>query len=216
MLVKVCGMTDRNNIQEVIRLQPDLMGFIFYPPSPRDVSGRIGQLGIEEIPPGILTVAVMVDPSLQEVRALSAQNGFRAVQLHGEEHPTLCLELRKDLTVIKSFAVDESLPGKLGEYEGSCDFFLFDTASRKKGGSGRRFDHSLLKDYAGETPFFIAGGICPSDAGELAALPYEKFCGADLNSCFEKRPGIKDPELLRVFFRGLRPGGQDGPKANAQ
>lgn len=198
-------MTDRDNIQEVVRLQPDLMGFILYPPSPRDVSDRIGQLGIKDIPPGILTVAVMVDPSLQEVRAVAAQNGFHTVQLHGDESPTLCLELRNDLTVIKSFAVDGSLPGKLGEYEGSCDFFLFDTASGKKGGSGRRFDHSLLKDYAGQTPFFIAGGICPSDAGDLAALAYEKFCGADLNSCFEKRPGFKDPELLRMFFRGLRP-----------
>jgi phosphoribosylanthranilate isomerase len=206
LMVKVCGMTDRDNMQAVARLQPDFMGFIFYPPSPRDVSGRIAQLGLDRIPREIITVAVMVNPSLQEARTLARQHGFGAVQLHGNESPITCRELRNDLTVIKSFAVDGSLPGKLEDYAGSCDYFLFDTASKKMGGSGRRFDHSLLKDYTGQTPFFIAGGICPQDAEDIAGLPYGKFFGADLNSCFETKPGIKDPELLRMFFRGLRPG----------
>jgi phosphoribosylanthranilate isomerase len=204
LLIKVCGMTDRENMQAVIRLQPDFLGFILYPPSPRDVSGRIGQIGLRDIPAGIKKVAVLVNPPLTEALAVVRHYGFDAVQLHGGESPAMCRDLRRECLVIKSFPVGDCLPENLGEYEGICDYFLFDTAGSTRGGSGHSFDHRLLQGYKGSTPFFIAGGISPADAEAIAALPFGTLCGADLNSRFEFRPGIKDPVLLAQFFNKIK------------
>lgn len=203
LLIKVCGMTDRGNIRAVAALQPDLLGFIFHPPSPRDVSGKITQAWLNELPATIKKVAVTVNASLPEVQAIVRHYGFDAVQLHGEESPPVCRELRRDCLVIKTFSVGAELPASLPDYDGCCDYFLFDTAGHARGGSGRRFDHSLLRDYGGPTPFFLAGGIAAEDASGLAQPYFDKLCGVDLNSRFEIRPGIKDPALLEAFIRRI-------------
>ncbi len=209
MQIKVCGMTDQKNMEEVARLGPDFLGFIFHPPSPRDVGGKIAGLRFERLPQGIKKVAVLVNPDLEAARELVGRYGFDAVQLHGEESPSFCRELQKDCLVIKSFSVGACLPDHVYEYEESADIFLFDSAGKSRGGNNEAFDHAILQNYRGQTPFFIAGGISPSHAASLAGLQalhpaFQKFAGADLNSRFEIRPGIKDSGLLSTFFEGFK------------
>ncbi|MFO7998940.1 MAG: phosphoribosylanthranilate isomerase [Bacteroidales bacterium] len=207
-------MTDQKNMEEVARLGPDFLGFVFHPPSPRDVSGKISGLRFDRLPQGIKKVAVLVNPELETARALIGRYGFDAVQLHGEESPSLCRELQKDCLVIKSFSVGACLPDHVCEYEESADIFLFDTAGKSRGGNSEAFDHAILKNYGGQTPFFIAGGISPAHAASLDGLQalhpaFQKFAGADLNSRFEIRPGIKDPGLLSAFFEGFKRKGKE-------
>lgn len=205
MQVKVCGITDNKNMREVAGLRPDFMGFIFYDPSPRDVSSKVRQLELNLVPAAIKKVAVLVNETPGYVREIVMRYGFDAVQLHGEEPPDYCSGLRDLCMVIKCFPVGQVLPAGLADYEGSCDMFLFDTATAGRGGSGRPFNHRLLNDYRGTTPFLIGGGVSPGDAATMKMLADEMklFAGIDLNSRFEVRPGIKDVVLLSNFMQEL-------------
>jgi phosphoribosylanthranilate isomerase len=206
MLIKVCGITDAANMREVARLGPDMMGFIFHPASPRDVSRKVDALPLDRLPEGLIRVAVLVNHPLEEVLNLLGRYPFDAVQLHGEEPPAYCRELRHrcpEARIIRAFGVEKGLPEALEAYEGLCDYYLFDTAGPLRGGSGQGFDHGLLKAYRGKTPFLLAGGLAPGDAAALKALDHPSLAGFDLNSRFEIRPGIKDPARIASFLREM-------------
>ena len=78
---------------------------------------------------------------------------------------------------------------KTREYEGRVDYFLFDTRCEGYGGSGKRFDWSILTEYKGETPFLLSGGIRPENAEAIRNFRHPRFAGIDLNSGFEIEPG---------------------------
>lgn len=203
--IKICGMKDARNIQDIANLMPDYMGFIFYPRSPRCCDGLDPEI-VKILPEGIVTVAVTVDETEEEILSHVAKYGFKAIQLHGSESPELCRRLKdKGLIVLKAISINgsESLD-KISSYEGCVDMFVFDTASRAKGGSGRKFDWELLKSAPVHTPFLLSGGIGPDDleAVESISLPYLE--GIDLNSRFETCPGVKDVSLLSGFISGLQ------------
>lgn len=204
MQIKVCGITDQQNMMAVGEMLPDMMGFIFYRPSPRDVSNRMTHLPLKDLPSSVISVALTVNRSTEGNIRLIRQFGFDAIQLHGKESPEQCLQIRKHAMVIKTFSVGSVLPGSLEDYHGTCDYLLFDTAGEKPGGNSITFDHALLKQYNGSTPFFIAGGIGPEDATRLKNMPLKNLSGADVNSRFEVRPGYKNTKLLQRFIEELR------------
>ena len=206
MQVKVCGMTQNENMLEVAGLQPDFLGFIFYGQSPRDITAAIDTMQLDLLPVSVRKVAVLVNEDLGKAKQLVCTFGFDAVQLHGEEPPGYCHELRKDCMVIKTFSVGNSLPPMLDAYEQCCDLFLFDTAGEQRGGSGKKFDHSILLAYRGKPSFFLGGGLSPGDVTSIRQLAnkQKRFAGVDLNSRFEDRPGIKNPTLLSDFLNELR------------
>lgn len=205
MQIKVCGITDPDNMLEIAAFRPDYMGFIFFPGSPRDISDKIDKLGIENLPKSVYKVAVSVNESREKLISRIHRYGFEAVQLHGEESPDYCNQISDHCMVIKSFLVASHMPGYLADYTGSCDLFLFDAAGEGRGGNGEKFNHSLLLEYRGSTPFLLAGGIGEDDAEEMKALSakMELFAGVDLNSRFETEPGIKDPVKLSNFIKRL-------------
>lgn len=204
MQIKVCGITDQKNMMAVGELLPDMMGFIFYRPSPRDVSSRMDHLPLKDLPSSVISVALTVNRSTEGNIRLVRQFGFDAIQLHGKESPEQCFEIRKHAMVIKTFSVGSVLPGSLEDYCGACDYLLFDTAGEKPGGNSISFDHSLLHPYNGPTPFFIAGGIGPEDAEKIRDMPLKHLSGADVNSRFEVHPGYKNIQLLQRFIEELR------------
>lgn len=205
MQVKVCGITDNKNMWEVAGLGPHFMGFIFYGPSPRDVSSKVRELELSLLPAAIKKVAVLVNETKEFVREIVMRYGFDVVQLHGEEPPDYCFALKEQCGVIKCFPTGQTLPAALSAYEGSCDMFLFDTATARRGGSGKKFNHHLLTDYRGMTPFLVGGGVAPGDAAAMKALAgrMKLFAGLDLNSRFEVQPGVKDVILLSNFMKEL-------------
>ncbi len=205
MKVKICGMRDAANVAEVASLRPDYMGFIFYEPSPRNCRG-IDPSVIASLPNGVKPVMVSVDLPEEEITSIANHYGFRTLQLHGKESPELCRSLcSKGFKVIKAMGMcsAESLKA-LREYDGSVDLFLLDTKTPSKGGSGKKFDWTILEGYDLNTPFFLSGGIGPSDAEAILSLHHPKFEGIDLNSRFEISPALKNTPLLHQFMTIIR------------
>lgn len=198
-------MRDPENIREVASLRPDYMGFIFYPPSPR-YCGNMPEDVVRSLPQGIMPVAVTVDKDYDSILDLVEVYGFRGVQLHGDESPELCLRLKSNgLFVMKAISVSdaESL-SRVNSYHGAVDLLVLDTASKTKGGSGVKFNWSVLRDADIKMDFLLSGGIGPDDAEKISKLNIPHKVGVDLNSRFEESPGIKSMELLKTFMSHLR------------
>ena len=200
MIVKVCGLREADNIRAVEAVGADWAGFIFHPRSPRYVA----------VPPAYLPrcrrVGVFVNAGAADILRRVAGFGLSAVQLHGDEAPSLCAALRaRGLTVIKAFpvATEESLAATV-RYAGACDYFLFDTPTALRGGSGRPFRWELLQAYAGPVPFLLSGGLSPAALPALCAFRHPCWAGVDLNSGFELAPGRKDAARLALFIHSLR------------
>jgi len=204
-IVKVCGLTDGDNIRAVEALGVDMTGFIFYPRSPRCVRGVPSYLPVRA-----QRVGVFVDAPFGEIAARRDAFGLGCVQLHGSESPEECRRLRDaGLRVIKAFGIGpdgSGLPDASSGYGASCDLFLFDTRTDARGGSGRSFDWSVLDRYAGPVPFLLSGGIGPDSVEDLKKIDNKYFMGVDLNSRFELAPGVKDTGLLSAFLKAFRSG----------
>lgn len=214
MKIKVCGMKFSENIQQVAALEPEYLGFIFYPDSPRNFENEI-----PEIPSAIKKTGVFVDATIDFVVEKVAQYNFHAIQLHGNESPDFCKQLRsalpnRNLDIIKVFSIKEEFDfNRLIPYEGIVDYFLFDTKGKNKGGNGFSFNWEILKEYPSQTPFFLSGGIGPEDAGKVEE--FRRFLrkqgkenllfAVDVNSRFEKEPGEKKLEELRIFREKINP-----------
>src|SRR5574344_3144945 len=218
--LKVCGLCELANIQAVADLKPTHLGFIFYPPSPRAVRPEDGvtpALLADLKAQGITPVAVVVDEPFDTLLTLLKTYGFDTVQLHGREFPSYCAALKEQgYTVIKAFPLESRAPLASraanpekealvfeslspADYEGTCSYFLFDTKTPGKGGSGQRFDWSQLEAYQGSTGFLLSGGLGPDTVEDLLAFTHPRLAGYDLNSRFELAPGLKDVSSLRTF-----------------
>lgn len=206
MIIKVCGMNEYENIQRVSELDVNWIGFIFYHKSPR------GTNGTSLVLPDLLRgenqkrVGVFVNASFEAITDIARVCKLDMIQLHGDETPDDCHRLQKrGYSLIKAFpiATKEDLE-RTKAYEGRVDYFLFDTKCEGYGGSGKRFDWSVLAEYHGETPFLLSGGIHPGSIGDIRRFQHPRLTGIDLNSGFEIKPGLKDVEALRVFIEGIR------------
>jgi len=210
MKIKICGMKYPDNIQEVAKLQPDYMGFIFYKRSKRNFDGNI-----PEIHKRIYKTGVFVNADRSFVLEKIKEYNLNAVQLHGEESVRYCKELNQEnkendpLEIIKVFAVGESFDfSVLNSYEPVCDYFLFDTKGKEKGGNGVAFNWKLLENYPGQKPYFLSGGIGLENIESLKEFfnsAYSKYCFAvDVNSKFEDKPGNKNIDELKKFIQFLK------------
>lgn len=201
MKLKVCGMRDRVNIDEVSSLKPDFMGFIFYPDSPRFVGENFSP------PPtkGVDRVGVFVNDTTASILAKAKLYDLRYVQLHGSETVEQCHELRRhNLLIIKVFSIATEIDfSLLKSYQTAVDFFLFDTKGKYYGGNSSKFDWTVLSDYNLTTPFFLSGGITPEDVSEINALKYDKLYAIDVNSGVELSPGLKNLDKIKTIKNKL-------------
>ena len=200
MIIKVCGMREPENIRAVERTGIDWMGFIFWPLSSRYVSAPPSYL-----PQKAKRAGVFVDADTDTIKRHIADYSLAIIQLHGHESPDLLTALRPSgVTLIKAFSI--ASPADLAQtatYEGIADYFLFDAKTPLPGGSGMKFDWSVLSAYTGRTSFLLSGGIGPDDAPRVRAFKHEKLAGIDLNSRFETAPAIKDADRLARFLSQL-------------
>jgi phosphoribosylanthranilate isomerase len=129
--------------------------------------------------------------------------------LHGDETPELCEQLSEDVEVIKAFSIGDgvtSIDELVVAYDEVCDYYLFDTKSSdgKAGGTGEKFDWKLISKSKIEKPFFLSGGISVEDVAKIKAFKHPDYFGIDVNSRFEKSPGVKDMALLLQLKQGLK------------
>ncbi len=205
MKIKVCGMRDAENIQDLAALKPDYMGFIFYPQSKRFI-GESKLDSLSNLPETIKKTGVFVDASYEYIIKIANQYALDAVQLHGDEPPQLCKLLQQaGLEVIKAFGVNDGFYFYVTEpYQDSVDYFLFDTKNDEHGGSGRAFNWEVLKNYPYKTHYFLSGGIGLENIPNVSLINDTRLYAIDLNSKFELKPAIKDIRLLKEAFKLIK------------
>ena len=196
-------MKYKENIQAVVELQPDFLGFIFYDKSVRYFEGQM-----PEISKSIQKVGVFVDANMADVKNTIKAHNLDFVQLHGNESPEFCRELN-EIKVIKVFSIkDEFDFSLLNPYEDVCDYYLFDSKGELPGGNGYVFDWNVLKNYPSTKPYFLSGGIGLDELENIKEFKNSsasKYCYAvDVNSKFEIEPGLKKIEELEKFKHELQ------------
>lgn len=207
-------MRDADNIRDISALGVDMIGLIFYPPSPRYVQQFSSGAGIiPDYAPDMgktpLRVGVFVDDMPQNIvtRVYNYKLGY--IQLHGNEpretlenlRATIDPDIKPNIKIIKAISVSSAEDiKKYKEYVGAADLFLFDTKCKTVGGSGEQFDWQVLQAYDGDVPFLLSGGIGPDDAERVKNFHHPKCIGIDLNSKFEIEPALKDVEKLKQFL----------------
>ena len=194
-------MRDGENIRALEALGIDWIGFIFYPPSKRYVD-----IVPSFLPKEAKRVGVFVNESIEAIVDIVALFSLDIVQLHGDESPEFCQELKdKQIKVMKAFGVATSFHAeKAAQYEDSCDFFLFDTQTSDYGGSGRKFNWDILQNYHSNTPFLLSGGIGPDDVSAIKEFSHPLCIGIDINSQFEFSPANKDIQSIQQFIKSLK------------
>ena len=219
MKIKVCGMTDIDQLHQLGELGVEFAGLIFYPNSPRYVLKhglRGDMLKREKIKP--YKVGVFVDASYDQIMNYVDDYGLDMVQLHGTETPYECAKVANYINVIKAFRFMENdhVMWTIKDYYGDADMFLFDTGVAPKegegeklyGGTGRKFNWNRLRGLDIGKPFFLSGGIQPGDAGlvrefQKDAVAKDLFV-VDINSGFESSPGVKDMDKVKYFLSELK------------
>lgn len=190
------------NIIEVGRLLPDYMGFIFWEKSIRYFNNILPQL-----PNSIKKTGVFVRATLKEIKTKVFQHELKAVQLHGDESASFCLQLKQllpDLEIIKVFSIQNTFDFKsLKSFETACTHFLFDTKGKLPGGNGHTFDWRILEKYPSTKPFFLSGGIGIKELSSIEILlkTHLPIYGIDLNSKLETEPGLKDITICKEVIQ---------------
>lgn len=200
--IKICGITNLDDALLAAGLGADALGFIFYPPSPRAVAPDAARDIIAQLPPLVTTVGVFVDEDPATVKDLAAKAGLDWIQLHGKETPEYCRYL--DRRVIKAFRVrGEHTLQELAAYRSAAQAFLLDTYKKDQpGGTGETFDWDLAREAGKYGPIILAGGLTPGNVTRAVAAARPR--AVDVASGVESRPGKKDPEKLRAFFREVQ------------
>ncbi len=207
-------MRDADNIRDISALGVDMIGLIFYPPSPRYVQQFSSGAGIiPDYAPDMgktpLRVGVFVDEMPQNIVTRVYNYKLDYIQLHGNEpretlenlRTTIDPDIKPKIKIIKAISVSSAEDiKKYKEYVGAADLFLFDTKCKTVGGSGEQFDWQVLQAYDGDVPFLLSGGIGPDDAERVKNFHHPKCIGIDLNSKFEIEPALKDVEKLKQFL----------------
>ena len=209
MNIKVCGITQFKQLQQLEALNIDYAGLIFYKDSPRYMGDKITGKQIKDADFDIKKVGVFVDPGYSELLDAIDEYGLDIVQLHGNETPELCEELSAEVEVIKAFRIPDKsidIDEMVADYDAVCDYYLFDTAGLKEsfGGTGQQFDWGILKKAKIEKPFFLSGGIGVDDAAKVKAFTHPDFFAVDVNSRFELSPGLKDMAAILKFLQAFK------------
>lgn len=209
MRIKVCGMTQIDQVEQLPDLGATFAGFIFYPKSPRYVFRHLTSSQLKKIN-SVNKVGVFVNASIEEVLLMVDECRLHMVQLHGDESPKYCERLADYVSVVKAFRLsdNDSIDWMVNPYMDLCDMFMFDTMGAGYGGTGKKFDWNILKGHNIGKPFFLSGGIQPEDTKALKEFSHDPVAKAlfaiDINSKFETAPGIKDMKKVETFIDELK------------
>lgn len=194
--VKMCGLRRPEDITAANEVQPEYIGFVFYPGSRRYVTPAAARALRERLAPGIRAVGVFVDENPAEAARLLEEGVIDLAQLHGHEDEAYLAEVRKrtDKPMIQAFRI-RTPEDVLRAQQSSAEYILLDAGA----GDGRTFDWELLRNA--DRPFFLAGGLTPENVGQ--AVRELKPYAVDVSSGIET-DGIKDEGKMRAFMRAVR------------
>src|ERR1700682_1694672 len=209
LIVKICGLSTPETLDVALDAGADMVGFVFFPPSPRHLSLEIGRELGKRAKGRAIKVALTVDADDATLANIVEALQPDILQLHGKETVARLRDIKQasGLPVMKAIAVETAadlaaLPG----YAAVADRILFDarapSEATRPGGLGAVFDWHVLENLDLKLPFMVSGGL---NAGNVAeAVRVTRAGGVDVSSGVERTPGIKDPEMIRTFIRAAR------------
>ncbi len=206
--VKICGITDPQNLHASIKAGARFVGFVFYPPSPRAVTLDIAASLARMLPTGVRSVGLFVDPDDALLERVINNVPLDMIQLHGKEPPSRVAEIkaRYPLELMKAIPVAESADLRpLKSYEATADWILFDAKSAKNdlpGGMGQTFDWKILSGQSFSKPWMLSGGLTIKNVAD--AIRQLKPDAIDVSSGVERSRGIKDPEKIKAFIQAAK------------
>ncbi len=203
--LKVCGLTKMDQIQELISLNTNFLGFIFYEKSPRFVLNHLSLEEISEINHQG-KVGVFVNETVEKISEISEKAKLNFIQLHGDEDEEfvkkLRLSLSKNIKIIKVIRIGnqsfDELQKTINQQPSTVNYLLFDTDSKTFGGTGKTFDWQILNEIEIPIPYFLSGGISLKNNHQLSTINHQPLA-LDINSKFETEPGSKDLEKIKNF-----------------
>jgi phosphoribosylanthranilate isomerase len=209
LIVKICGLSTIEALDVALDEGADMVGFVFFPPSPRHLSYDAARPLGRRVRGRAQKVALTVDADDAVFEALVEALQPDLLQLHGQESAArvTALKQRFGLPVMKAIAVEtEADLAAVVPYAGIADRLLFDARAPREatrpGGLGKPFDWHVLENLDPGMPFMLSGGL---DAGNVAeALRVTRAPGVDVSSGVERAPGEKDPDKIRAFIRAAR------------
>ena len=217
MNIKVCGITQLKQLQELDEIGIEFVGLNFYRKSPRYVVGKIASSDLNNADFDIRKVGVFVNENVSNVMKMTEEYSLDVVQLQGNETPEYRKRLSEEVEVIKTFRINDetkSIEDLIRNYDDACDYYLFDTGGYPSplgggregalGGTGKQFDWKLLSKSSIEKPFFLAGGIGLQDVVKAKTFGHPDLFAVDINSKFEISPEVKDLDLVKMFAHVLR------------
>lgn len=203
--VKICGLSTADTLTAAVESGAAYVGFVFFPPSPRNLEPSVARTLAMDVPPGVAKVALTVDADDAFLDSLTAEVPLDMLQLHGSETPQRAREVRDRarLPVMKAIGVsDADDVAKIEQYEKAVDQILIDARPPKDGklpgGNGLSFDWTLIAGRRWTVPWMLAGGLTFENVAEAVALTGARQ--VDVSSGVESAPGVKDAGLVRRFL----------------
>ena len=201
--VKICGVTRLGDAERAVELGAWAIGLNHWEHSPRRIDpARAAEIG-QAMKRRCEVAGVFVNPSLDEVAEAVENGALTMVQLHGDEGPSFCAEVRRrtGAKVIKVLRVRSAADVQAAETF-RTDFHMLDAHHPKYGGCGVSFDWELAAGRRSKVPLILAGGLRPENVAE--AISVVRPFAVDVASGVESEAGIKDPELLEALFEAVR------------
>jgi phosphoribosylanthranilate isomerase len=209
LLVKICGLKTPDTLDAALEAGADMVGFVFFPPSPRDLGVEAARALGERVKGRAKKVALSVDATDAELDRVVEALKPDMLQLHGEETPERVATVRSrfHLPVMKALPIEQKSDlSPIHLYAKVADWLLFDGRAPREatrpGGLGKTFDWSVLQNFDLQIPFMLSGGLDASNVAE--ALRITRAPAVDVSSGIERAPGEKDPDKIRAFIRAAR------------
>ena len=202
--VKICGINSEAAFDAAVAAGADWLGFVFFPPSPRAISAERAAELSARAPGGALRVGLFVNPSFAEIAAVLAVFPLDILQIHGAAEAARAIRARFGKPVWRAVGIASAadLPADAED----ADALLLDASpprgATRPGGNARSFDWTLLRGWHPPAPWLLAGGLTPENVA--AAITATGASAVDVSSGVERRPGEKDPALIRAFIAAAR------------
>ena len=207
--VKICGLTDAASLDAALEAGADMIGLVFFPPSPRNLSIAKGAALAARARGRVEIVALTVDAGDELIDAIAAEVRPDAIQFHGSEGPERLMEVRRrhGVATTKSIAVAEHTDlDRVAVYRNAADRLLLDGKpppdATRPGGNAARFDWRLLAGFDPGLPWMLSGGLTVENVAE--AVSATGAPAVDVSSGVERAPGLKDPARIRAFIATVR------------
>jgi len=209
MKIKVCGITQADQLKQLDEIGVDYAGLIFFRQSARYMLDKLLTKDVLDLSLSLQKVGVFVNASEEFINAQVELYGLDLVQLHGDETPAFCKHISSTVSVIKAFRItkynEQNIDWMIKPYEEVCDYYLFDTNRKGAyGGTGEKFDWQILNNNIISKPFFLSGGIGVADVEKVKAIHHPFLYAVDINSMVETEPGIKDMEQVKMFVQEIK------------